>query len=448
MSPLAIFFVLLNALALLVLPKRWAPVPFLIGACYMTLGQHADLGPFSFSTVRMLIVAGVVRVIMRGERLAGGLNGLDCIMLLWAGWGVISSAFHTTTSEGNPLTFRLGLVYNVLGIYFLFRVFVQGLEDVVHLLKVTACVLAPVGLEMLQERITGRNLFAIFGGVSEHVMIRNGGLRSQGPFAHPILAGTVGAVCFPMMVGFYKLHAWAAALGGVACVIMVITSGSSGPLMSLIFGIFALTLWRWRHLTREMRIGFVISYILLEVVMKAPAYYLIARIDLTGSSTGWHRARLIEMGIAHLGEWWLGGTDHTRHWMPTGVSWSPEHTDITNYFLKMGVIGGLPLMLLFMGALGVAFRYVGQCLRAAEEGSWEDQFFIWALGAALLGQAATCISVSFFDQSYMFLFMNLALISSLWAAQNRTASEQSIEEEDQQESEEFANPLNAWRRCS
>ena len=114
----------------------------------------------------------------------------------------------------------------------------------------------------------------------------------------------------------------------------------------------------------------------------------------------------------------------------------------------MGVIGGLPLMLLFMGALGVAFRYVGQCLRAAEEGSWEDQFFIWALGAALLGQAATCISVSFFDQSYMFLFMNLALISSLWAAQNRTASEQSIEEEDQQESEEFANPLNAWRRCS
>lgn len=150
--------------------------------------------------------------------------------------------------------------------------------------------------------------------------------------------------------------------------------------------------------------------------MTDPAYYIIARIDLTGSSTGWHRAKLIEMGITHLNEWWLGGTDYTRHWMPTGVSWSEEHTDITNYYLKMGVIGGLPLMGLFIAALLSGFQYIGQSLRLSQHEPWEQQFMIWSVGAALLSHVATCISVSYFDQSYIFLFLNLALINSLRSA--------------------------------
>lgn len=416
MTPLAILFVLLNAVALLALPRRWAPVPLLIGACYMTLSQRIDLGPFSFNTIRMLIAAGVARVVMRGERIDGGLKGMDRIILVWAGWMVVSSAFHDTTSQGNPLTFRLGLAYDVLGVYFLCRTFLQSVDDVVHIIKVAACVLAPVALEMIQEHATRRNFFSVFGGVPESSWIREGKLRAQGPFAHPILAGTVGAVCLPMMVGLYRLHARTALVGGLACVSMVFASNSSGPLMTLFFGIGALVLWRWRHLTRQMRIAAVIGYIMLDIVMKDPAYYIIARSNIVGGSTGWHRARLIEMGIAHLNEWWLAGTDHTRHWMPTGVSWSPEHTDITNHYLQYGVVGGLPLMGLFIAALVAGFRYIGQSLRLSKEEPWETQFLIWSLGAALLTHAATCISVSYFDQSYVFLFLNLAVIGSLRSA--------------------------------
>lgn len=442
MSALAILFTLIAAAAIFAAPRRWAAMPFLVAACYMTMGQKIDLGPFSLHMVRLLIAAGAARVVMRREWVTGGLNGLDKIMLVWAAWALVSSGFHQVTSDGNPLIFRLGLAYNVLGIYFLMRIFVQSLEDVERVIKVTACLFIPVALEMIQEQITRHNLFAIFGGVGENVMVRNDKLRAQGPFMHPILAGTVGAVCLPYMAGLYRKHAAIASAGAAACIAMVLASGSSGPLMSLIFGIFALTLWRWRQLTRQMRFALVFGYIFLDIVMKAPAYYLIARIDLTGSSTGWHRAYLIESGLAHLREWWFAGTDYTRHWMPTGVSWSPEHTDITNHYLQYGVIGGLPLMLLFMGALGVAFRYVGECLRQGEEDSWEEQFFIWALGAALLSQAATCISVSYFDQSYVFLFLNLALISSLWAAQTSVASEQSVEEEKHQEDDAFSGAFH------
>lgn len=416
MSAVAIFFVLLNALALVALPRRWAAVPFLIAACYMTLAQGISFGPFSFTAVRFLIAAGIVRLIIRNERVDGGLNGMDTIMIGWAGWGVFSSAFHQETVAGDPLTFRLGLIYNVLGTYFLFRVLIKDYSDVVRLIKIIGCVLLPVALEMIQEHIVRHNMFSIFGGVPSVPWIREGELRAQGPFAHPILAGTVGAVCLPFMVGLYRSNSRCAILGGFACVSMVITSGSSGPFMSLIFGIAALALWRWRHLTKQMRIGFVVSYIVLDLVMKAPAYFLIARMNLFGGSTGWHRARLIEMGIAHINEWWWAGTDYTRHWMPTGVSWSADHTDITNHYLQYGVLGGLPLMGLFIAAVVAGFRYVGQSLDALGDASWDQEFLTWSVGAALMTQVATCISVSYFDQSYVFLFLNLAVINSLRSA--------------------------------
>jgi predicted membrane protein len=122
--------------------------------------------------------------------------------------------------------------------------------------------------------------------------------------------------------------------------------------------------------------------------------------------------------------------------MPTGVSWSPDHTDITNYYLKMGVIGGLPLMGLLIAALLLGFQYIGQSLRLSEKESWEQRFMIWSVGAALLSHVATCISVSYFDQSYIFLFVNLALIGSLRSAillQEVVTEENENREEDEDE---------------
>lgn len=416
MTSLAIFFTIVASIALLGLPRHWATVPLLAAACYMTVAQRIEIGPFTLHVVRLLIAVGALRIIIRGEHLAGGLNGLDRIILAFGVWTVFSSVFHKTTDEGNPLIFRLGLVYNVLGIYFIFRHLVQNLLDVENLIKAIACVLLLVAVEMIQEHFTKSNLFSIFGGVPEMAWIRDGKLRSQGPFSHPILAGSVGAVCLPLMIGLYRLNKRASFVGTIACVGMVFASSSSGPLMSLMVSIFALILWRWRYFTGQMRIAIVVAYMILSLIMTDPAYYIIARIDLTGSSTGWHRAKLIEMGIAHLNEWWLGGTDYTRHWMPTGVSWSQDHTDITNYYLKMGVIGGLPLMGLLIAALSFGFQYIGQSLRLSQQEPWEQRFMIWSVGAALLSHVATCISVSYFDQSYIFLFVNLALIGSLRSA--------------------------------
>jgi len=160
-----------------------------------------------------------------------------------------------------------------------------------------------------------------------------------------------------------------------------------------------------------MLTGAVVGYILLDLVMKAPAYYIIARIDITGGSTGWHRAKLIDSAIEHLHEWWLFGTDYTRHWMPTGVSWSPDHTDITNHYIHMGVLGGLPLMGLFILQLWRGFKYVSNV--ALGHPSKDVRFLAWALGSALFAHSVTCVGVSYFGQSFLFLYLNLAMIGSI-----------------------------------
>jgi hypothetical protein len=414
MNGIALAFVLVNAVALLALPRRWAPVPLLAGACYMTLGQGIEIGPFHFTVIRMLAAVGLVRVVIRGERFAGRMNGLDWLMIIWAVWAMISSYFHRDPKEA--LIFRLGLAYNACGIYFLLRVFCQSLDDVVMLCRVTAILLVPVAVEMFYEKIAFHNLFSVLGGVPEVPQIREGKIRAFGPFAHPILAGTVGAVCLPLMIGLWRQNRKEALIGIVTCMGMIYASTSSGPIMSLMAAIGALFMWRYRYRMRLLRWLAIFAYIGVDLVMKVPAYYLLGRIDITGGSTGFHRAELIHSALAHLPEWWLAGTDRTVHWMPTGVSWSSNHTDITNHYLQMGVLGGLPLMLLFIAILAKGFSFVGKTLRQAEDNLLpESQFMTWALGSALFAHVATCISVSYFDQSFLFIYLTLAAIGSAYS---------------------------------
>jgi len=382
------------------------------------MGSGIVIGPFNFPIIRILVLVGIARVVIRGEYIKGGLNSLDWAMIAWALWALVASAFHVS----GTLVHHLGLAYNACGVYFLLRAWCQSLDDVVRISRITALLLMPLSLAMCAESITGHNLFASFGGVNALAEVRNGRVRAQGPFAHSILAGTVGGVTLPMMFSLWGKSRKTAVMGIIACSLMILTSASSGPLMSAILGVAALSLWPWRTRMRLLRWLAVMTYIVLDLVMKAPPYFLLARIDLTGSSTSWHRAELIDTALRHFSEWWIVGTDVTRHWMAYGTGWSSEQIDITNYYINMGVWGGTPLMILFIFTLARGFSFVGKAIHSASQHS---DFMLWALGAALFAHAATFISVAYFDQSVVFLYLTLAAISS---ARNSVYFEVSVRE--------------------
>lgn len=431
MNPVAAIFFFICATALLTVPRKWAVAALLVGCTYITLGQGIEIASLNLPIYRLMLLVGFIRVITRGEKLVGGFNTIDKMMIAFGCWAIFASIFHDQERYG--IVFVCGLVFNLLMIYFLIRIWCADLDEIRGVIAVIALLLVPIAIEMLMEKATGKNLFSIFGGIPQDVMVRQGKLRAQGPFLHAILAGTVGATCIPLFIGLISISRYrAVAIIGIAAgVVVTFASASSGPVMSLIFGCGAMCMWRFKKHLRKIRITVLVIYVALIFLMTKPPYYLISRIDISGGSTGWHRSFLIEQTFKHISEWWLFGTDATRHWMPMqGIGSDPLHTDITNYYISFGVQAGLPAMVLLIAVLITAFFWVGKIIDVWLETHPERSFMAWSYGACLFAHAATSISVSYFDQSMVFFWLPIAVISANYSITRFGLKEELMHESD------------------
>lgn len=417
MTVFTIIFICISGACVFIVRPRHVLLPVLAGLCFMTGAERVAIGPFNFTALRILIILAALRGIIV-EKLRFRLCKMDVLMLFWAGWLLWSSFFHTPFNEA--LVFRLGAIYNAAGFYLIVRLYVKNEPDLVAIIHGLAILIIPVSLEMLYEKCVGTNLFSMLSGTPPVVLMRGSGYRANGPFGHAILAGTFGALCIPLFLGVWNSSRRFALIGVGMAAVMIFASYSSGPIMTAFSGLVALIAWRWRNRMKGIRFLAVVAYIGLNLAMNDPAYYVLARIDLTGSSTGWHRAALIEASIKHLGEWWIIGTDYTRHWMPYGIIANENHCDITNHYLLYGVWAGLPLMGLYIALIWCGFDYIGRLWRAR---LGRGARLVWSLGAALFANAVTAVSVAYFDQTVVILYLTLGAIAALSANQEAREEE-------------------------
>ena len=408
-------FTLTMGLLMLFLPRRFAVLPLIMTACFITLGQVINIGSMNFTMFRIIIFFGLVRIFIRKEVFSIRLHTIDKILIAY----VITSAtayILLRNGGGEAWVSQLGFVYNSLFLYFVFRALIRDLEDIKLTFKILALVAIPLAVAMIIEKATGRNLFAIFGGVPEFTMVRNGRLRCQGAFAHPILAGTFGATSLPFMLALWFWDwrkKWIAALGIISVTVITITAASSGPVVTYIFVIIGMVMWLMRDHMRALRWCILLSLIGLHIIMKAPVWALIGKMSQVIGGTGWHRVMLIDAAISHLNEWWMLGTDYTRHWMPTGVTWSEKHTDITNQFISVGVNGGIISLILFIAVIVFCFKNIGIKLKEINSTEFPLKFTIWCLGVSLTSHVTSFTSVHYFDQIIVFWYLLLALITTI-----------------------------------
>jgi hypothetical protein len=161
------------------------------------------------------------------------------------------------------------------------------------------------------------------------------------------------------------------------------------------------------------------------LLMKAPVWYLLEHLsDITGGD-GFTRAFLLDTMWKHLSVWWLAGmpiTD-TGAWFPETIS-ATGGADITDQFVYFGIEAGVGAIALFIVLLTRAYRSLGKSgaiLRAAAPASRESEYFMWGMGCMLTAHVANWFGITYFDQTYMIWFMQLAAISAL--AQNIQSSE-------------------------
>lgn len=395
---------------------RFAFAPLLIAACLLPHAEVVQVAGLVFTPAKLLIVAGLLRAYRERVLVWSSRHPLDVLVAVWACLAILSGFAHNP-KDHNPVTIRLSLVYDIVGSYLYFRAFVRSREDAYRLCKCLVLSMIPLAILMLAEKSTAQSPYGVFGDYLVEAEVREGKVRAQGPFSHAILAGTAGAVALPLAVLLWRKHSRLSLAGICAGLIVVVCSGSSGPIVTLMAGLTALFIWRWRISLPWIKAMVVVGVIALHVAMNHPVWYLMGRFDLTGGSTGWHRAELITQALKNLGDWWLIGTDYTRHWMPYGVNWSGDQADITNYYLRMGVTGGLALMFLFIAILTVCFRLLGRrMIRFRREGCGNsDEFALWCVGATLFAHCVTFLSVSYFDQSFVFLCLAIGVVPGICA---------------------------------
>ena len=414
MTPLALTLILSSGFFIIVLPRKIA-LSILLASITLIPMSALAIGPASFFPARILVFFGLIRTLFKGERLYGSINKTDIVVILWALAMIITrlAAPRLDTS----IILRFGETYDVIGIYFLYRFLIKDMDDIQVVFKTAAGIFCVMSVFMLYEKSAHHNFFSFLGGVSPFPEIREGRLRCQGPFAHSILAGTVPATSTAWFIAMFlqggKLKI-IGSIGFLASSMVVFLSSSSGPIMSLFFVVVAFSAWPFRHSMKSVRIGILITLMGLHFTMKSPVWYLISKIDLTGSSTGWHRSELIDQTIRHFGEWWLTGVDYTRHWMPTGVTWSERHSDITNHYIKNGVDGGLAALVLFIWMIVSSFSMAGKAFANIPETDTKNRVLVWTLGCTLFSHTITFLSVRYFDQSFTYYYLVLAMIGCVY----------------------------------
>lgn len=414
-NPLALALLVVLAYLTWSLPRRLAACPLLIMTCLVPLGQDLVLFGLHFRFFRILLLVGMARVMVKGEAGRMTWNRND---KLFAWWALVSMVFGSLSKPSTELLVnRLGDFYNAMGCYVLVRCLIVDFEDIVVGVRTLAWLSLLVAALMLSEKMTGHNLFSVFGGVPEITSVRDGHVRCQGAFRHAILAGTFGATLIPLFAGLWQYrpayHRIAIA-GIIAALTIAVTASSSGAVIALFAGIVGVALWRWRGHMRLVRWATVITILGLALVMKAPVWYLFAKLSEVTGGTGWHRAYLIDQAIAHFDEWWLFGTTYTAHWGPAGevIGADPNMMDITNHYVMEGVKGGLLKLVLFVAMIVGSFTIIGLRMRFEAERP-PAGFFIWALGTSLFVHCLSFMSVTYFDQIIIIWFWLLAVISSL-----------------------------------
>jgi len=414
LHPLGLAMLVLFGVMLLTVHRKYAVLPLLAMACFVSAEQRIAIGGLDFTLLRLLTLVGWGRLLIKGELRSLRLVALDWAMIAWTVVQLVT--FVILWGTMSALTNRLGASFDAIGLYFLFRCLVRSWEDVRGVARATAMIAIPVAIAFLIEKATGRNLFSIFGGVPEITHVREGKLRCQGAFPHPILAGVFWAALVPLMGALW----WSTprdkrlAVAGVAAgTLVVYACSSSTPLAAWAAGFGAAGCWLIRHWLSYVRWGVVASLAVLHAAMEAPVWHLISRVDFVGGSSAWHRYFLIDRAIAHLPEWWLLGTKSTAHWGRGLI-------DVTNQFVREGAQGGVLRVALFVLVLWLGFAGVGRLWRAAGRDRTRAAL-AWGLGCVLWVQAVGFIGVSYFGQAIVVWYLPLAMIASLVELERRRA---------------------------
>jgi hypothetical protein len=406
LHPLVLVVMLLAILLYFVLPRKYVLIPVIFTTFLIPMGQQFLVGGVHLFVARILILAAFIRAMMakvpgQKSKLAGGWNSIDTAFT----WYVVVSAVTGLMQypDVGMLVNQIGYLWDFLLGYLLLRALIQDKNDTFLTIKCFAMVMVILAVGMMIEQSNMVNIFGLLGGVNAIPEVREGKIRSQAAFQHALTAGTFAATALPLFFLLWK-NAKAkafAAIGLAAATIMTFTTQTSTSLITFGAAIVGVLFWPARKKMKFVRSGLLGMLIALHMVMKAPVWFLIARVDLTGSSSSYQRAELIDQFVNHFSSWWLMGTKDA-------ATWGWDMWDAQNMYVSVGEAGGLAALIFFILVISRSFARIGDARKQA--GTRKEEWLFWFLGAAVFANVVAFFGVNYFDQSRMAWFSLISMI--------------------------------------
>ena len=413
LHPLILMAMIIALAIIFVAPRRYISVPFLLVIFLGSLGQQIYVGGLHFYALRILIMAGLLRLVFAkfaspGGLFSGGFEWVDKLFVMWICFRCAAGILVNDAAAG-AINYEVSYLIDALGGYLFLRFLIRDEQDIVRVVKVFAALTCIFAVTMTIEKFRNQNIFGYLGAVPIVPTVREGSVRAQAAFAHPILAGAFGVALIPL---FWWL--WSSGKAKVAGVLgfcgslgMMLTSASSTPLMAFLAAIAGWAAWSIRSKMRVVRWGFVAMLIALHLVMKAPVWFLIARADLIAGSSGYHRAMLIDLCVRHFSDWWLIGTN-------AAGSWDWDMWDTSNQFVQEAESGGLLTFICFVMIVARSFNKLGKARKIIQNDPQQEQF-MWFLAVALFTNCVLFFGISYFDHTKIMWFTLLAIIAAATA---------------------------------
>jgi hypothetical protein len=424
LHPVVALAMLIAGVIMLGSSRRNALAAFLAAAILLPNDQVLMIGPLHFPALRVVALLGLMRILRsklgsKQSVFSGGINKIDIAVILFAVFTLVDGILLWQSTAA--LIKMAGDFCTLIGVYLFLRFLIRDAADVDWAVQLFAVIAAVVAAVMTYEQVTGHNPYAWLGGarafVYEAVQERENRARATAGFGHPILAGTFGAIMLPLFVGLWwrgrKFRNYAI-VGIVSSTVIAWASGSSTPIMGYAAGVLALCLWPARRWMRAIRWGVVLMLVSLHMVMKAPVWQLIARVDLVGGNSADHRYQLVNQMILHFREWWLIGTYNYPNW-----GWGMW--DTCNQYVAVGDKSGLLPFVLQLAMIVYGFKYLGRARKIPGTGK-KDALFLWAMGAALFANVVAFFGISYFDQTMVAWYGLLAMIPTAALAHRKRVS--------------------------
>ena len=403
--PLVAVMMLIAVVLILALPRKKAMVPFVLAFFSIPMGQVLVVGGVHFTMLQILILTVLGRMAAfkgsaSGKRFSGGFNAFDKLVVTWTLVALL--AFSLEFMDMQAVIKGLGDLVVTLGGYIAVRFLIPDREAIRRTVKTLAVVCVIQGLFMVSEQFTHQNFFSSMG--ANPPTMREGHVRSEGAMG-TLYGGAIAGVLIPFFLWLWteqksRMAAYAGIAGATA---MVFASHASTSWMAYGAGLFGLSFWPLRKNMKLVRWGLVAVLIVLHLSMQGPVWSLIAKIDLTGGSSSYHRYYLVDNCIRHFSDWWLLGCKNYG-------DWGFDMWDLCNQFVVNALTGGLLTLILYLTIFRRSFGAIGTA-RKRVQGDRSQEWFVWCLGSALFANVVAHFGINYMVHLSIYLFILLVCIS-------------------------------------